>query len=310
MKVLVLGATGYIGSCVASAFRRAGYDVWGLTRSPEKAPKLAIEEIHPIVGDMQLPESYRSIAEESDVLVQAAMDSQHEAEKVDRQVAGDLLRISTSSSRPITIIYTGGSWDYGSRPGGPVNETTPPRPLQAAAWRPEVEAKLLDHTGARVVIIRPGNAYGHVGGMTPLWFTQAAGSPVLQIVGDGSNHWPMVHVDDLAEGYVLAAENGISGEIFNLSDGTSATVREIVAAIGQAAGFNGRVEYLEIDQAVRQMGAFAEAFALDLQLDSSKAERLLDWRSRKPGFVAEAHTYFHAWSAAQHERPAGDTSSS
>ena len=39
MKVFVTGATGYIGFNVATAFRRAGHEVWGLARSQEKASK-------------------------------------------------------------------------------------------------------------------------------------------------------------------------------------------------------------------------------------------------------------------------------
>ncbi len=37
MRVLVTGATGYIGFNVAQAFRRHGHEVWGLVRSRDKA---------------------------------------------------------------------------------------------------------------------------------------------------------------------------------------------------------------------------------------------------------------------------------
>src|SRR5207247_780003 len=37
MQVFVTGATGYVGSSVATAFRRAGHHIWGLTRSQAKA---------------------------------------------------------------------------------------------------------------------------------------------------------------------------------------------------------------------------------------------------------------------------------
>ena len=36
MKVFITGATGYIGFSVASAYRRAGHEVWGLVRSGKK----------------------------------------------------------------------------------------------------------------------------------------------------------------------------------------------------------------------------------------------------------------------------------
>lgn len=45
-------ATGFIGLPVATALRRAGYVVYALARSPEKAKLLAQNEIIPIQGDV------------------------------------------------------------------------------------------------------------------------------------------------------------------------------------------------------------------------------------------------------------------
>jgi len=125
------------------------------------------------------------------------------------------------------------------------------------------------------------------------------GGPVLQVVGPGDNHWPMVHVDDLAEGYRLAAECGLSSEIFNLGDGATPKVRQMVAAIIETAGYEGRVEFVPEREAERSMGAFAEALALDLAIDSRKASRLLAWQPRHRGFLADVPTYLAAWKAAQ-----------
>lgn len=51
MKVLILGATGFIGLPAAQAFSRAGHIVYGVTRSQSNADSLAREEIIPIVAD-------------------------------------------------------------------------------------------------------------------------------------------------------------------------------------------------------------------------------------------------------------------
>src|SRR2546426_10661112 len=64
MQVLVTGATGYVGSSVATAFRRAGHHVWGLTRSQAKARRLAQQEIEPGVGDLADPKAYADVAGE------------------------------------------------------------------------------------------------------------------------------------------------------------------------------------------------------------------------------------------------------
>ena len=62
MNVFITGATGYIGWTVANTFRRAGYRVWGLTRSKEKANRLEKNEIVPVIGSLQKPDSFKSIA--------------------------------------------------------------------------------------------------------------------------------------------------------------------------------------------------------------------------------------------------------
>ncbi len=74
MKVFITGATGYIGFNVAKVYRQSGHEVFGLTHSPEKTSMLAREEIHPIIGSMQEPDSYRKIAEQSAILVHTAVD--------------------------------------------------------------------------------------------------------------------------------------------------------------------------------------------------------------------------------------------
>src|SRR5437867_7160365 len=75
MRVFVTGATGYVGFAVATALRRAGHDVYGLTRGAAKASQLARQEIHPVQGDIGDPKSYADAAEECSVLVHAAFES-------------------------------------------------------------------------------------------------------------------------------------------------------------------------------------------------------------------------------------------
>src|SRR2546429_9285017 len=55
MRVFVTGATGYVGLAVATALRRAGHDVYGLTRGAAKASQLARQEIHPVQGTSGTP---------------------------------------------------------------------------------------------------------------------------------------------------------------------------------------------------------------------------------------------------------------
>ncbi len=59
LRVLILGATGYIGSALAGSLLRSGqYTVYGLGRSEAKAKQLAVAEIIPVIGSVSNSKAY------------------------------------------------------------------------------------------------------------------------------------------------------------------------------------------------------------------------------------------------------------
>ena len=298
MKVFITGATGYIGFQVACAFRRAGHRVFGLTRSPEKAPILEKHEIQPVIGNMRQPETYQATAEECSVLIQAAMEYGIDAVTLDRQTIGALLAASKKGPQPKTFIYTSGVWVYGTT-CRMVDETSTLAPPKLVAWRSDHEEMVLTAPGIKGLVIRPGDVYGKQGGLTGIWFQGAYKEGKLQAVGDGSNHWPMVHVDDLAAGYLLLAESGLSGEVFNLCDPSRWTVRRMVSAVATTTCYSGETRFVPVAEAAKTMGDLAECLAMDQHVDGRKAMRRLGWQPRHIGFVDEVETFFDSWKAYQ-----------
>lgn len=297
MKVFITGATGYVGFSVASAFQRAGHEVWGLARSDEKARMLVQNEIHPVIGSMQKPESYLKTADGCSVLVHAAADLSKDTVELDRRTVETFLRASKAGARPKTVIYTSGVWVHGNTGDRLVDETSPLSPAKLVAWRPAHERMVLEADGVKGLVIRPGCVYGRQGSLTNSWFEGASTERGLTVVGDGTNRWAMVHVDDLAAGYVRAAEIGLKGEIFNLSDNSRNTVTEMARAAARAAGYTGTIRYIPLEEAVKSMGPYAECLALDQHVDRSKALRLLYWIPRHQSFVDGIETYFASWNA-------------
>lgn len=294
MKVFITGATGYIGFNVAKALRRAGHRVWGLTRSEEKATKLAKNEITPVIGDMNNPDSYRDIAEQCSVLIHAAADYQNDTVELDRKTVDAFLRAGEKGASPKTVIYTSGCWVIGDTGDAIAYETTPLKPIEAVLWRPEHEELVLQAEHMKGLVVRPGCVYGKSGGLTGTWFDGAT-SESLEVVGDGSNYWTMIHVDDLADAYVRLAESGLSAEVFNISDRSHLTVGEMAEAIAKTTGYDGKVRYVPVKESAQKMGAMAEALALNQYVDAGKAERLLNWRPKRRGFVDDMDLYFEAW---------------
>jgi nucleoside-diphosphate-sugar epimerase len=299
VKVFITGATGYIGFAVASALRRAGHEVWGLARSVEKARPLIQNEIHPIIGGMDQPDSYLAVAEQCAVLVHAAQDPRGDTVALDRRTAETLIGLGGRGPQPKTLVYTSGVWVYGDTGGRLVDETTPLTPARRVTWRPPIEQMVLTSDAIRGVVVRPGCVYGRQGGLTGLWFEGAFRDKDLKIIGDGSNRWAMVHVDDLADGYVRVIESGACGEVFNFTDRSRATVGEMAGAAARAAGYDGDIERVPLAEAVKTMGDFAACLALDQHIDSRKAVRVLGWQPKHGGFVDAADLFFASWKAAQ-----------
>lgn len=300
MKAFVTGASGYIGFNVASAFRRAGHEVWGLVRSEKKAHIIAMNEIRPVIGSMQRPDSYQTIAEQCTVLIHAAVDYQADTFSLDRQTMEVLLAAGKRGAQPKTVVYTSGTWVYGDTLGKPADEAAPLAPTTLVASRPGIEQMVLKASGIRGVVIRPGCVYGRQGGLTGMWFDGPDKGRLLQVIGDGDNHWAMVHIDDLADGYRRAAEGTLADEVFNLTDGSSFTVREMADAVARVTGYAGQIQFVPVAEASKTLGAFAACLALDQRVDSSKAGRLLGWQPRHRGFLDEVDTYFQSWKAAQY----------
>jgi len=297
MKVFITGATGYVGSHVALALSRAGHEVFGLVRSEEKAKGLAKQEVTPVMGNLQEPESYIPVAEQCSALIHAAVDGHGDKVGLEKKTVESLLRAAKHGPQPKKFLYTSGVWIYGNTAERLVDETTPVAPPTFVVWRPGVEQMVLKASHVKSLVLRPGCVYGKQAGLTGHWFTGAYKEKALRVVGDGNNRWAMIHADDLAEGYLRAVESGYSGEVFNFTDRSRATIREMASAAGRAAGYTGQIEFVPVSEAAKAMGADAECLALDQHVDSRKAVNLLGWQPRHGGFVDAAHALFAAWKA-------------
>lgn len=286
MRIFVTGATGYIGRAVAEALRRRGHRVAGLTRSAAKARSLAAAEIEPVVGDMRDAKAWERAAWEAEALVHCAVEYSEDYEALDRGTVDALLGVGGK------VLYTSGVWQYG--PGGPFHESAAHSGAPLLPWRSEHEKRVV---AAKGLVIRPGCVYGGTGGLTGLWFAGAVERKAAPIVGDGANRWATVHVADLADLYVRAAESAVSGELFNGADGSRFTVREMAEAASRAAGAGGAVASLSPAEAEKAYGGMARGLALDQAVDASKAARLLGWAPRFKGFAPDADLYFASWNA-------------
>jgi nucleoside-diphosphate-sugar epimerase len=300
MRIFITGATGYIGAAVAAAFARKGHNVFGLVRTPAKATRLAAAEGTPVAGNLHDPDGWRHAADACDVLVHCAVEYSEKQWDVHSGTVEALIDSARRAHRPRKLLVTSGVWVYGDTGDGVADETSALVPPALVTPRPAADDRVLDANGTllRTLVLRPGCVYGGPGGMTASWFESAVKEGAARTVGDGANRWAMVHVEDLADLYVRAAESPFGGEVFNATDRSRFTVLDCARAASLAAGADGKTVSWPLAEAATALGAaFAECLALNQHVDSSKAVRLLGWQPRHGGFVDGAERYFQAWRA-------------
>ncbi|WP_251442902.1 NAD-dependent epimerase/dehydratase family protein [Microbacterium sp. USTB-Y] len=267
MKVLLTGATGYIGSSVLSRLLAEGHEVTALVRDAAKARTVEEAGAIGLVGDVTDAALVAEAASAADGVVHTASTPEGDAAFIDA-VLGAL----EGSGKP--FVHTGGIWSYGA--GSDITEESPLDRPALTAWRAAGEDRVLGATGVRGVVVAPALVYGRGGGLIRLLTDETDGG--VRLIGDGSQHWTTVDVDDLAAVYVLALEKGRAGATYIGASGQNPTVRELGEAI--AGGYDvaeGVRPESAADTRARLGEAFADALLLDEQASGATARAELGW---------------------------------
>lgn len=242
-RVLLTGATGFVGSAVARELVEAGHDVLGLVRSAERARDLA-PGVEAVVGDVLDPAGYVPLVERVDAVVHAAqvtVPGRLTAARVAQLRHGD--RVATAALAGACLrsgrrfVYTSGCFAYGDRGAEWIDEETPfaPSPLGVGHVEEVHGLRALHRDGLDVVVLSPGFVYGP-GGLFRASFVDQAQKGRLRCIGPGANLWSCVHRDDLATAYVRALADAPSGAEYNVVDDGPLPLRELVDRVTDAMG--------------------------------------------------------------------------
>jgi dihydroflavonol-4-reductase len=244
---LVTGATGLVGSAVARALLARGDRVRVLARPNSNRRNLAGLSVEIAEGAMEDPRSLAHAVAGCRYVYHVAADYRiwvpDPAPMFRANVEGtrDLMTAALEAGAE-RVIYTSSVATLGLLPGGSADEETPSGiedmigPYKRSKFAAEeVVRELARERGLPVVIVNPSTPVGP-GDVKPTptgrLIVEAARGQMPAFVDTGLN---IVHVDDVAEGHLAAAERGRVGERYILG-GENMTLAEILAEISEVMG--------------------------------------------------------------------------
>jgi dihydroflavonol-4-reductase len=306
-KVLVTGASGFVGSAVARKLVERGFAVRALVRPASPRSHLADLDLDYAVGDLLDAESIRNAIRGVRYLFHVAADYRLWA----RQPA-DIERNNLFGTRTVMeeamrtgverVVYTSSVATLNCHADSAADESHPLHEDKAigAYKRSKVRAERLVESlvgqGLPAVIVNPSTPIGPCDVKptpTGRMIVEAAAGRMPAFVDTGLN---MVHVDDVAAGHLMAFERGRIGERYILG-GQNASLAEILATV--AAQMGRRAPRLKLPRTAVMPVALASEFAarwtgreplvtMDglrlsknrMYFTTAKAERELGYRAR------------------------------
>lgn len=301
-RILVTGATGYIGRALALRLHEEGARVLALERTPGKGDDLRARGLEMVEGDITDAARMRAIvAQDVEIVMHIAawlgQTSVSEAHAVN-VTATEILARASADAGVRRFVFTSSIAVYGMRGGRDVDETTPVErfgyPYGDTKILAERALQRIGHeTPLETVIVRPGMVYGPEARTWAVRLARWAKKGRMPLLNQEASSFP-IFIDDLVDLLVLTATHpAAAGEIFNAVNDGPTTTEDFLGAY---------MRMVPTERAIRvpcwlaRIAAFfAEPFIRQYrvayivsqlceggQISNRKARDLLGWRQQTP----------------------------
>lgn len=249
-RVLVTGATGFIGYHLVKRLSHSGHDVSCLIRKRSRATQLEPFDPQFVIGDVTDPDAFREA-------LQGVETVYHLAGATKALKASRLWEINETGTRnvaaacaqldsPPLLVHVSSLAAAGpAPPGRPLTETDPLRPVSKYGFSKLAaeQAAVAFASQVPTTIVRPPIVLGEFDTDGLEMFKGIANWGVHLVPGFRDHLFSVIHAADLAHALMLAAERGkrvrsgasVDGFYFASAD-ESLTYSELGRLIGQAVG--------------------------------------------------------------------------
>jgi len=298
MRVIVIGATGHIGSYLVPRLVNEGHEVVAVSRQKQSPYQqhTAWRSVESVSLDREKLDLEGSFAREigalrGDVVIDLICFTLDSARQLVDAVAGDIQQ----------FLHCGTIWVYGKTAQQPTTESHKREPLTGYGRDKTAIESWLHYqtveTGLPATVIHPGHIVGP--GWTPLnpagnfstqLFTDIAAGKEILLPNRGLETLHHVHADDVAQAFVCAMNNPdkANGECFNAVADRAPGLTEYAQGLAGHWKREARIRYIPLEE--WQQHASAEEYAATLEhlshspnCSNRKARELLGY---KPSYSA------------------------
>ena len=229
MRVIITGATGFIGKALCQELTEAGYEIVALSRNRETGTKILGEKVKVAQWDGRTAKGWGNLANGAYAVINLAGENISSGRWTDKRKkiilesrlnAGKAVveAVKIAKEKPKVVIQASAIGYYGSHGDEIIDEDFPPGkgflPEVAQQW--ELSTKAVELVGVRHIVIRTGIVLGKGGGAFPrliLPFRLFFGGRV----GSGEQWFSWIHLKDEIKAIRFLMEKENIDGVFNLA---------------------------------------------------------------------------------------------
>ncbi|KAF3137983.1 hypothetical protein TWF569_009070 [Orbilia oligospora] len=311
VRILIFGASGFVGYPIVQALRRHGHTVYAVTRTEEKTIELSKQEIIPILGDARQPETWVPALDLVDIVIDSSSSFDGLSEGILKATKESQRVTSANKHDPkVGYLYVSSTWVHGDSlelvtDRVPAGNHPNRKPLELVSWRPGFEDSVLQSKDVLdVAILRAGVVFGGCSSRSlfGLWwapFVEALkankfNEPVT-IKGRPEASVALVHKHDFAQAILNAVEkfevvSQIHYPVFDVVSGHE-SLGDINKAAANVLGITGEIKY----QVPAADDHFGNATSSSLLIDSTRSQSYLDWQPKHTSLIKDPEVYVKAY---------------
>jgi acetylornithine/succinyldiaminopimelate/putrescine aminotransferase/nucleoside-diphosphate-sugar epimerase len=247
-RILITGATGFIGGHLAKRLAREGHPVRCLVRQASDTSALEELDVEIAVGDLTSRGSLAHAVDGCDFVVHcgALVSDWATTDEITRtNVTGTRNLLEASAGASVRRFMHFSTTDVYGHPGGAaVDEGFAPG--RCRNWYAQTKLgaerevrRMEEGSGLNAVILRPATVYGPGSRDVVGEIARAMRSRSMLLIDGGRSVAGLCFVENLVDAAVLALEHDTArGRVFNVSDGLGVTWREFTDGLAEGLGFS------------------------------------------------------------------------